>query len=99
MAITATGYIAYDNESLIHGYGTTADAADADMRRTMAAANIRLLADDDSSTEQGSWTRESGLTIAPATAALLELVEEHGGNCAWWSVGGVGCTVDEANAL
>lgn len=94
--ITAAGYIVYDNEGLIHGYGPTADAADADMRRTMDIANIKLLSDaDDSTAEVGSWTRESGMKTIAATRALLDMVDSRGGNCAWRTVGGVACTREE----
>lgn len=35
------GYIVHDNEGIIHGYGTTAEEAYADMRRTKEQAGIR----------------------------------------------------------
>ena len=94
-SITA-GYIVHDNEGVIHGYGATADLAWADMLRTMEMAQIKVVADDfDTSDYQGSWTRESGLKSAPATQALLALVESHGGDCGYAQLGGVACTCDE----
>lgn len=95
--ITAQGYIVHDNNDTIHGYGPTADAAYADMRATMAAAQIQLISDDEDSYDiQESWTRESAMKTIPATAALLDLVETHGGDCGWDRVGMIACTNEEA---
>lgn len=96
--MTSTCYIVHDNNGVIHGYGQTTDEAYADMRSTMEQAGVQILEDDDDSTEQsGAWTRASGLKIVPATAALLALVESHGGDCSWDRVEGVACTRDEAD--
>jgi hypothetical protein len=38
---------------------------------------------------------ERNVTIQPATAALLSLVEAKGGGIAWGTHGGVACTLDE----
>jgi len=57
---------------------------------------IVLLDDGDDSTEQhGSWTRRSGLTAWPATAALIDKVESMGGALGWRNRNGVACTRDE----
>ena len=96
--ITINGYIVHDTDGLIHGYGATAAEAWLDMKNTMRHANIRLLGEwDDSGEERGNWVYESELVVAPATAALLQLVEDHGGNCSWGRIGrfGIACTVDE----
>jgi hypothetical protein len=92
---TAAGYVVTDNE-LIHGYGDTADAAWADMERTMAAAQIHLLDDDDDSHERvDSWARRSDFTVRAASAALLADTKTMGGAIGWYDVGGVACTTAE----
>jgi hypothetical protein len=89
-AHTAAGYIVSDNEGTIHGYGATADAAWSEMLRAMQQAGIAVLDDDADSTEQsGSWTRESGMKLLPATAALLADVDTKGCAIRWDVVGGV----------
>ena len=94
--ITAAGYIVHDNEGLIHGRGATAALAWADMLNTMAHAHIEVMADDDDSDPPpDSWVLASDMVTTPATAALLELVEDHGGNCTWGKIGRVACTVAE----
>jgi hypothetical protein len=96
---TAAGYIISDNEGIIHGAGATVDLAWADAEATFATARIVLLGDDDDSTEQhGSWTRRSGLTVRPATAALIEEIDAKGGACGWRTVCGVACTIEESRA-
>jgi hypothetical protein len=95
--IEAAGYIIADNEGIIHGCGATADAAEADMERTMNMANITLLEDTDDTTDQlGSWTLRSGLKTYPASATLLADVEGKGGAIGWDTIRGVACTNDEA---
>lgn len=97
--MTAAGYIINDNEGIIYGTGATVDAAWADAEYAFRTARVALLDDDDDSTEQlGSWTRRSGLTVHPASAALLAEVESKGGDLAWRKVGGVAVTRDEADA-
>jgi hypothetical protein len=95
--MTTTGYIVFDNESLIHGTGATAEAAWADAEGTFAAANVELLDDDADSTEcHGSWTRRSSLRVCAATAALLAAVTDCGGAIAWHTTAdGIACTRDE----
>lgn len=97
MHITVSaGYIVHDNGGTIHGYGANADLAWSDMLRTLKMAHIEVVGDDfDTSDYQGSWTRESGLKLAPATQALLDLVGSHGGDCGYAQVGGIACTRDE----
>jgi hypothetical protein len=96
--IQAAGFVVTDNEC-IHGYGATENEAWADMLNTMEQANIILLDDDEDSSEQmGSWTRESSMTILPATAALIADVEAKGGAIGWRMVGEVACTRDEYEA-
>ena len=96
--IEPAGYIVHDTGAyLIHGYGPTEDEAWADMLNTLQAAHIELLDDDDANaSELGNWITRSDLNAIPATAALLQLVEDHGGNCNWERVDGVACTDDEA---
>lgn len=95
--MTAAGYIISDNEGIIYSTGATVDLAWADAEATFATAQIVLLNDDDDSTEQhGSWTRRSGLTVHPATAALIEEIDAKGGACGWRTVGGVACSIEES---
>jgi len=96
--MTAAGYIITDNEGIIYGTGATVDAAWADAEYAFRAARVALLDDDDSTEQSGSWTRRSGLTVHPASAALLAEVESKGGDLAWRKVGGVAVTRDEADA-
>lgn len=97
----AAGYIVHDNEGVVHGYGASADAAWDDMLQTMAQSGIAVLpAAADSTLQLGAWTRENGLKILPATAALLALIESDGGDCTWGraTIGGVACTQAEEQA-
>ena len=90
------GYIVHD-DTAIHGYGATREAAWDDMLRTMEQAAIAVLGDEEDSTDQlGSWTRASDMVVVAATADLLGMVEEWGGMCGWRNVGGVACTRFEA---
>ncbi len=94
--ITINGYIVHDHDGVIHGYGATSNEAWADMLITMQNANIEMLDEyADTSGKCGSWVFESDLVVAPATAALLQLVVDAGGNCSWGRIGRVACTVDE----
>jgi hypothetical protein len=95
MAITAAGYIT-SGDPLIYGYGTTADASLADALACLASAQIEIVDDDaDTTDHHGHTLRRSNLHTHPATAALLALVEDRGGNCSWDVAGGVACTWDE----
>lgn len=95
MTQESTGYIVTDNE-LIHGYGPSADAAWADAIRTLDMARIKLLADDEDSTEElGSWMRASDLKIRPASPQMLADVEAKGGAIGWRIRDGVAITCDE----
>ena len=96
-AITSTGYIVADNNGTIHGLGATADLAWEDMERALSAAGIAILDDDaDSTEEDGSWTRASGMKIWASTQGLLDDVAKRGGTIAWDRCGMVACTCDEA---
>jgi len=97
--ITAAGYITA-SDPLIYGYGTTADASLADALACLANAQIEIVEDDaDTTDHQGHTLRRSDLHTHPATAALLALVEDRGGDCSWHVAGGVARTWDErANA-
>jgi hypothetical protein len=96
---TAAGYIVHDTEGLIHGRGVTPALAWADMLNTMRHAMIEVVADDDDSEPPpDSWVLASDMVTTPATAALLQLVEDHGGNCTWGKIGLVACTVAEEEA-
>jgi len=93
------GFIVHDNEGIIHGYGATAGEAWDDMLNTMRHANVTVLPDSaDTSKELGNWINEADMVVAPATAALLQHVEDHGGDCSWGRVGRIACTVDEEAA-
>jgi hypothetical protein len=95
--ILCAGYVIADNDDVIHGHGITLDAAWTHAEAEFDGAGIALLGDDDDSTEQdGSWTRRSELTEWPASLALLVALADCGGAISWRRVGGVACTVDEA---
>lgn len=90
-------YIITDNDNIVHGSGATVDAAWEDAEYTFRAAGIVLLSDNDDSTEQqGAWTRRSGLTTRSASDALIAEIERAGGNLPWRMVGGVAVTAAEA---
>ncbi len=94
--IECAGYIVCDNEA-IHGRGLTEDEAWADMVRELGMANVRVI---DEPTEEdidspGAWSLSSSFKIRPASAALLQAVEERGGAIGWFSVNGVACTRGE----
>ena len=94
--ITAAGYIVHDDSGVIYGYGATDKAAWDDMRTNMELDGIKLLGEDDDATDElGSWTRESSMTVMPASKALLEMVEVEGGDCSWSNINGIACTTDE----
>ena len=96
ISITAAGYIVYDNDGVVHGYGATRNDAWYDMMLTFQHAHIELLEDDEEPTDRdGSWTRMSDLTTIPATAALLQHIKDHGGDCSWGMRGIVACTLAE----
>jgi len=82
--ITTAGYIVHDSEGVIHGLNSTAQGAWDDMLRTMRDAHILGGAE--------------GMTIMPATAALLACVDDRGGNVAWGKINGIACTTEEEDA-
>ena len=94
--IEAAGYIVVDKEGLIYGCGSTAAGAWQEAEETLRQASIKLLSDDDDSTEElGSWTRASGFETWPASAALITQADEAGGAIGWRSVDGVAVTKRE----
>lgn len=97
---TPFGYIVSDNENVIHGSGTTVDLAWADAESNFRSAGITLLDDGDDSTEQqGAWTRRSGLRVHPASQSLLAQVEAEGGAKPWRLVDGLAVTLHAANGI
>ena len=94
--MTAAGYVVVDNEA-IWGLGETADAAWADMVDGMSRAGVSVV-DEFETDDRGDYpdqTLASNFKIVPATAALLALVEAHGGAIAWRQCDGVACTKAE----
>jgi hypothetical protein len=97
--INSAGYIVYDNNATIHGLGATEDEAWNMYRQTMADAGVTVLNDDDDSSEQdGNWTRASSMRIMAASQNLLTAVYERGGDIAWHNVAGVAVTQSEYDA-
>jgi hypothetical protein len=94
--ITPAGYIVFDNERIVHGFGGTANAAFARHLETARDAEIMLIGDNEEAPEGVAWARKSDFNIRSATADLLTQIEERGGDVAWLSVGGIACTREEA---
>jgi hypothetical protein len=90
--ITAAGYIVSNNQA-IWGAGKTTEDAWLDFKRGMSLAYVNL--DDD---QDPNSTKTDAFELHPATAALLQAVEECGGAIAWGVVDGVCCTVAEEDA-
>jgi hypothetical protein len=99
----AAGYVVHDGNrpgggmAAIWGHGPTAEAAEADFRQVMTAAQVTILGPGEHVTDRTeNFTHASSYRTIPATAALLALVETMGGAVAWAVVDGIACTVDEA---
>ena len=94
--IQNAGYVIANNEA-IWGYGPTASDAWDSFRAEMAMGGVTILgSDDDSSDQDGSWTRESDYRCLPASVGLMAAVEGDGGNMSWDTANGVACTHDES---
>jgi len=92
----AAGYIVFDNNYTIHGYGESVDEAWSVYKETMADAGITVLDEDEDSSEQiGEWTRASGMRVIAASQKLLADIEEQGGDIAWHGVNDVAVTQSE----
>jgi hypothetical protein len=100
--LTAAGFIVHDNEA-IYAIGATSDEAWSAFVREMAESpGIVILGENEDTSdlpdipdEPCNWMRESDFHIRAATAALLAMVEERGGNIAWDARRGIACTVEE----
>lgn len=92
MTIQPNGYIVTDNEA-IWGTGATADDAWGNMVSEMVAAWIEVV--DHASDDMDGKTLASNFRIKPATAALIEDVQDNGGDILWQEIGGVCCTLVE----
>ena len=89
----SSGFIITDNERIIHGSGDTVEAAWADAEYTFGCAGVELLDDDaDTDAQLGNWTMRSGLRVVPATAELLDAIDQDGGLVVWTLAGGVATT-------
>lgn len=110
-AIEPAGFIV-SSEAAIWGAAATAELAWAEMLRCMKEAGIHVVMDREPRTEQqdaddmaiwlrgGACTDASDYNISPASAALIAKVDAEGGAFAFFrSVGGVCCTLAEAQAL
>lgn len=93
------GYVV-TNDDAIWSASDTADAAWAQFLADMKSSGVTLLRDDQDEVadSDGPWTRASGYKLISASAALLAEVDDRGGNIAWRTVGGVACTLTEAEA-
>jgi hypothetical protein len=88
------------NDAAVWGIGTTEDAAWTDLRNGMKLARIPhdSEVDMEDTYRPRSWS-EDQFTVLPATAALIARIAERGGMIDYATVGGIGCTTDEENAL
>ena len=92
----SAGYVVCSNEG-IHGIGATADDAWSDFEGGLW--EVAIVTQGDDTPEDCNRVRKSDYKICPATAALLDLLEERGGDVAWVIVRGIACTVGEAERL
>jgi hypothetical protein len=98
MTLTQAGFIVAD-DAAIFGIGPTEEAAWADLRRGMKLAKIphESEVEKEDSFCPAYWT-EDRFHAYPATAALLEQVEQRGGAISWDTVNRVACTTEESEA-
>ena len=84
------GYVIVDRDhSAIWAAENTEAAAWAALRFEMGMAGVAVV---DGASDAPHETSISNFLIFPATAALIERVENMGGNIAWGAVNGVLCT-------
>lgn len=93
--VIPAGYIITD-ETAVWGVGATEAEAWANFHQGMETAGVRVVSDDeDTSDDVGTTTRRSGYGVEPATAALMELIADAGGQVRYAHAGRVACTIDE----
>jgi hypothetical protein len=96
--ITHAGYIIHDGETIL-ATGQNPDEAWVAARDYLRDAGVTILpvgARYDG--EQGGWIYQDSLQEAPATYLLLDRVSAKGGDCGWYSLGGIACTREEVEA-
>lgn len=93
--LTSEGFIVFDTDGIIHGFGASRDAAWDDCRHTFDCANIRLVEEHEEVDDDAPFIARERLSLLPASAALLGRIEAHGGNTSWGQRDGIACTVDE----
>lgn len=93
--IRAAGFVVVD-DAAIWGAGLTEEKAWAEVREGMRLARIPHESEvDTEDTYCPRYWSEDRFEVHEATAALLKLVDECGGDIAWGQVGDVCCTVQE----
>ena len=101
--LAPAGYIATDSDSsFIHGIGHDEASAKADAEHTLIRARYDILDayPEDAHERPGSFIMRDDILAWPATAALLQAVEDHGGSgpYGWTVVKGVAMLADEDDA-
>jgi len=90
--ITGAGFVVHDNRRVIYGCGRNVEMAWANAKQTFLAANVQVR----DVSEVGDWIRMCDLSIRPATALLLALMEHRGLlTLPWTQVEQIACTLDE----
>lgn len=92
--IQSAGYMVCDNEA-IYGVGATADEAWNDFLSTMDRNRTVFVKNGENPLEYYNYCLASDYKIHAASSALIERVNEDGGDFAWRIVNGVACTVEE----
>ena len=92
--LTPAGYVITDGY-MIHGTGKTRDEAMSDARQWMERDEND--ADPLADMIDGVSRTLGRVYIAPATAALIDEVQNNGGTIAWYDWDGLCCTCDEFN--
>jgi transposase-like protein len=102
MTVTAATAVAVDGHVIVHrdtgaiyGAGTTEAAAWSDLRAYLDAAQVQILEESDADIDGLHCARLSSYRSYPATQALLDHVEAHGGDVAYAIVAGVATTTEE----
>lgn len=89
----SAGYVIVDRDhSAIWATGESEGAAWANLMSEMALAGVTVV---DGAAEAPHETSISSYSIFPATTALVERVENWGGNIAWGEIDGALCTREE----
>jgi hypothetical protein len=93
-APASTGYVIYDTQkTAIYGAAATVDAA---WRQVMDETDRPTNAFTDEPVSDDEWF--SGFRVSGASQALIDMVNEIGGDLAWQAVNGVACTEAEYEA-